>query len=497
MSKIFGALRAGLAVAALMLIVAAPASAASFAPAPGAYTVDTSALTLTGPGTNITGSDQGGIAVFSFDSVNISPGVVLEVEGSRPFKLVASGELSVAGVIEASGFSAETQEIGPYEGGPGGGAGGIDGTDPGDGPGGGGVSPFENNGGGGGGFGGAGARGGVDDGEPEPPGLGGSAYGDLNAVLQGGSGGGGASNVGGGGGGGAVALFGSTVQILSGAEVLADGGDGALGTTGASGGGSGGGILVRGESVTIAGLLAAAGGEGGEGGCCGNGGGGGGGRIALQYRTLSLTGTTDVSGGISGPLSGAQSTEPFGAAGVVTKIGAPSATTGTATVLNSNSAILNGLVNPNSGATTYRFEYGTTTAYGSQTGEATVGSDGSDHSVAQTIAGLQPNVTYHFRVVASNALGFVTTGADASFKTPACIVPKLKGKKVKAARKALRKANCKVGKVKRSFSGKFNKGRVVKGRTKPGKVLPAGAKVGIKVSKGEKNARKGKKKTRS
>ncbi|HET9676257.1 MAG TPA: hypothetical protein VFP21_01975, partial [Solirubrobacterales bacterium] len=250
---------------------------------PGTYTVDTSALTLTGPGTNIAGSDQGGIAVFSFDSVNIPAGVVLEVEGSRPFKLLAGGELAIGGVIEASGFDAGGFENGPFAGGPGGGAGGIDGTDPGDGPGGGGVSPFVRNGGGGGGFGGAGARGGVDEGEPEPPGLGGPAYGDLNVALQGGSGGGGGSNVGGGGGGGAVALFGSTVHVLPGAEVLAEGGWGAIGNTGASGGGSGGGILIHGQNVVMDGVLSAAGGNGGEGGCCGDGGGGGGGRIALQY----------------------------------------------------------------------------------------------------------------------------------------------------------------------------------------------------------------------
>lgn len=486
MSKIFGTLRAGMVAVVVMLIAAAPASAASFAPAPGAYTVDTTALTLTGPGTGIPGSDQGGVAVFSFDNVSIPAGVFLEVEGSRPFKLVAGGVLSFGGVIQASGFSAEEQENGPFAGGPGGGAGGVDMTDPGGGPGGGGVSLVERHGGGGGGFGGAGARGGVDESEPGLPGLGGSAYGDLNAILQGGSGGGGASNVGGGGGGGAVALFGSTVQILPGAEVLADGGSGALGNFGASGGGSGGGILVRGENVAMAGLLSATGGEGGEGGCCGNGGGGGGGRIALQYRALSLTGTTDVSGGISGPESGEQSTEPFGATGVVTKAGAPSAATLPAGVLSSNGAVLNGLVNPNSGATTYRFEYGTTPAYGSATAAAPAGADSGVHPVAQAIAGLKPNTTYHFRVVAAGT-GFVTAGADATFKTPACIVPKLKGKKVKAARKALRRANCKPGKVKRSFSGKFDKGRVIKGRAKPGKVFPAGAKIGIKVSKGEKN----------
>lgn len=329
----------------------------------------------------------------------------------------------------------------------------------------------------------------MDASNTEAPGLGGPAYGDLNVTLQGGSGGGGGSSVGGGGGGGAIALFGSTVRIVAGAEVFADGGDGAIGGNGASGGGSGGGILIHGDTVVVDGLLSAAGGEGGEGGCCGNGGGGGGGRIALQYRTLSMAGTTDVSGGLSNdPGAGEPSTEAAGAPGVVTKLSAPAASTSPASAVGSLSAVLNGVVNPNSSTTTYHFEYGTTTAYGSRVpaAEAPVGSDATPHAVSQTIAGLSPNTTYHFRVVATDAIGFVTAGADASFKTPACIVPKLKNKKVKAARKALKKANCKVGKVKRSFSGKVKKGRVIKQQIKPRKVLPAGAKVGLKVSKGEK-----------
>jgi PASTA domain-containing protein len=491
MSNRIRTLLAMVAATVALLVAAAPASAVSFEPGSGTYTVDTTALTLTGPGVSVSGVDQGGIAVFSFDNVRIPAGVFLEVEGSRPFKLVANGELALAGTIEGSGFDAAGFVAGPYPGGPGGGAGGANGTDPGDGPGGGGVSPNNANGGGGGGFGGAGARGGVDAGNTEPPGLGGPAYGDLNVTLQGGSGGGGGSSVGGGGGGGAIALFGSTVRIVAGAEVFAEGGNGAIGGNGASGGGSGGGILIHGDAVVMDGLLSAAGGEGGEGGCCGNGGGGGGGRIALQYRTLSMAGTTNVSGGLSNdPGAGEPSTEAAGAPGVVTKLQSPAAVTSPASALTSSSAILNGIVNPNGNTTTYHFEYGTTTAYGLRVpaGEAPVGAGTAALAVSQTIAGLQPNTTYHFRVVATDAIGFVTPGADATFKTPACIVPKLRNKKVKAAKKALRKAGCKPGKVKKSFSGKVKKGHVIKGRAKPGKVLPAGAKIGLKVSKGEKGA---------
>jgi DNA-binding beta-propeller fold protein YncE len=53
-----------------------------------------------------------------------------------------------------------------------------------------------------------------------------------------------------------------------------------------------------------------------------------------------------------------------------------------------------------------------------------------------------------------------------------CVVPKLKGKRIKPAKKSLRRADCKLGKVKGPRSGK-----VKKQKPKPGKVLAPGAKV--------------------
>ncbi|MGZ3318687.1 MAG: IPT/TIG domain-containing protein [Isosphaeraceae bacterium] len=64
------------------------------------------------------------------------------------------------------------------------------------------------------------------------------------------------------------------------------------------------------------------------------------------------------------------------------------------------------------------------------------------------------------------------------FTYTACVVPKLKGKSLKADRKKLRKASCKLGKVRghRSKSAK-----VKKQSAKPGKVLPPGSKVNVKL----------------
>lgn len=330
----FAALLAGAAGVLFAPGLVAQADAADFIPAPGAYTVDTSALTLMGPGTSLTGTAQAGVAVFSFDNVDIPEGAKIRVQGSRPFKLVAAGNLTLADTIDGSGTSASNLASLAYAGGPGGGKGGASFAQPGQGTGGGRSASNGNNGGGGGGFGGAGARGGVRPGDPGTAGAAGPAYGNLNAALEGGSGGAGASvsdPVGGGGGGGAIALLGSSVHITATGAVSVNGGGGAVGGFGASGGGSGGGIIIGGATVNVAGLLTAAGGQGGAGGCCGDGGGGGGGRITYQYKTLVSSGTMVVTGGTSGTRSttgafssGGASPDATGAPGAVTKIQAPS-----------------------------------------------------------------------------------------------------------------------------------------------------------------------------
>jgi hypothetical protein len=67
----------------------------------------------------------------------------------------------------------------------------------------------------------------------------------------------------------------------------------------------------------------------------------------------------------------------------------------------------------------------------------------------------------------------------------ACIVPKVKGKTLKAAKRALTGAHCRPGKVKKKFS-KVRRGRVISQRPKPGRHLAAGGKVNLVVSKGKK-----------
>ena len=97
----------------------------------------------------------------------------------------------------------------------------------------------------------------------------------------------------------------------------------------------------------------------------------------------------------------------------------PNAVTNAATNVGEFQATLNGTVNPNGAATTYRFEYGTTTSYGESVPAVggSAGSGTSAVSVNATAERLEPGTTYHFRLVASNG-GGTTYGSDQTFHTP-------------------------------------------------------------------------------
>jgi len=81
---------------------------------------------------------------------------------------------------------------------------------------------------------------------------------------------------------------------------------------------------------------------------------------------------------------------------------------------------LEGAVNPDGLDTHYHFAYGTSTSYGTDVPmpEADAGSGIYRVSASQTITGLAPSTTYHFRLVASNSEG-TANGVDRSFTTSA------------------------------------------------------------------------------
>jgi List-Bact-rpt repeat protein/PASTA domain-containing protein len=68
-----------------------------------------------------------------------------------------------------------------------------------------------------------------------------------------------------------------------------------------------------------------------------------------------------------------------------------------------------------------------------------------------------------------------------------CIVPKVKGLKLKKAKKKIRHNNCKVGKIKHKYSKKIHKKHVIKSKPRAGSKHHAGFKVKLYVSKGKRH----------
>ena len=95
----------------------------------------------------------------------------------------------------------------------------------------------------------------------------------------------------------------------------------------------------------------------------------------------------------------------------------PTANTGGASQITQTTAHLAGSVKPNGQDTTWHFEYGTTTAYGTNTPEqGPIPAGAGTTAVAADIGGLQPGTVYHYRLVATNASG-VVPGKDRTFTT--------------------------------------------------------------------------------
>jgi hypothetical protein len=95
---------------------------------------------------------------------------------------------------------------------------------------------------------------------------------------------------------------------------------------------------------------------------------------------------------------------------------APGVTTSYASNATYSSVILYGYVNAHGLATNYAFQYGTTSGYGGQTPLAPAGNGTITLKFSETVSGLQPGTTYHYRIVAANSAG-TANGGDRTFKT--------------------------------------------------------------------------------
>lgn len=116
--------------------------------------------------------------------------------------------------------------------------------------------------------------------------------------------------------------------------------------------------------------------------------------------TITIPGTAETDLKLPGALALAT---PFG----VTK---------PATAVGTGSATLHGTVNPQGIATNYRFEYGTSTAYGQSTATVSAGDATAFGPVSATVSGLAGGTVYHYRVDAISDTG-TRYGHDATFTT--------------------------------------------------------------------------------
>ena len=95
---------------------------------------------------------------------------------------------------------------------------------------------------------------------------------------------------------------------------------------------------------------------------------------------------------------------------------APTVMTNPNVGVSNSTAIVTGQVNPNGAATVYWFDYGTTTALGTESSEQVVGSGYALTATPAYITGLAANTLYYFRLSAKNSLATVT-GTTYTFNT--------------------------------------------------------------------------------
>jgi glucose/arabinose dehydrogenase/PKD repeat protein len=101
---------------------------------------------------------------------------------------------------------------------------------------------------------------------------------------------------------------------------------------------------------------------------------------------------------------------------VLAVIGCASGDTDPATDVTDRGATLRAHGSAGGDPTTYWFQYGTSTSYGTETPRRDAGSSTSQTSVAERVVGLSADTTYHFRACASNR-GGSGCGADKTFRT--------------------------------------------------------------------------------
>lgn len=93
--------------------------------------------------------------------------------------------------------------------------------------------------------------------------------------------------------------------------------------------------------------------------------------------------------------------------------------------------------------------------------------------------------TLRVAVTASNSAGAATAASAPTTLIPyQCVVPNLKRKTVRAARRRLAARHCRLGSVRRRYSSRVARGRIISQRPRPGRELADRRKVSVLVSRG-------------
>lgn len=144
-------------------------------------------------------------------------------------------------------------------------------------------------------------------------------------------------------------------------------------------------------------------------------------------------------------------------------------------------ATLHGTVNPRGTATMYYFVYGLSAPrYGHHTTTASAGSGSTSLPVTASLHGLRAGRVYHYELIANSGAYSFSYGGDRTFRTPPyqCVVPRLIGKRLAGARRALRRAHCRLGNVHHSTG---SPGRVIAQHPARGRHYRAGHRVSVTI----------------
>jgi sugar lactone lactonase YvrE/phosphodiesterase/alkaline phosphatase D-like protein len=127
-----------------------------------------------------------------------------------------------------------------------------------------------------------------------------------------------------------------------------------------------------------------------------------------------------LAGNIAGTVNGSDATFSTTACPAST----PTITSGAASSVTLNGALLDGTASSNGAATTVTFNYGLTSGYGNSVtaAQSPLAAIATGTAVSATLTGLTCGSTYHYRASGLNSAG-TTNGLDATFTTVACPAP--------------------------------------------------------------------------